>query len=185
MFTCLYFPKFSLCSRHLFTCNLHGLDLARFQVSVLLKAMSFPHVTRVVYSTCSIHDEENELVVAEVLQQFNQSALEGGPTYSLRKCLPSWPRRGREVGGLSAEQAACVVRADPLLDDTHGFFVAHFERSDSESISIPPAAEEQTAVSASSKKNMKKREKRRLKRIKMRQENPSAAHDGVGEEDDE
>lgn len=150
-------------------------DLARFQVSVLLKAMSFPHVTRVIYSTCSIHDEENELVVAAVLEQYNQSVEEGGATYSLRACLPGWPRRGRQVVGLSAAQAACVVRADPSLDDTHGFFVAHFERSDSGaaiSTSLPVQV-----PTASSKKNNKKREKRRLKRIKNREENTSAEDD--------
>ena len=36
--------------------------LASFQSVILKKALSFPNVKRVVYSTCSIHDIENEMV---------------------------------------------------------------------------------------------------------------------------
>jgi len=36
--------------------------LASFQSVILKKALSFPNVKRVVYSTCSIHNEENEKV---------------------------------------------------------------------------------------------------------------------------
>ena len=43
--------------------------LQSFQIKVILKAMTFPRVQYIVYSTCSIHKEENEMVVAEILKQ--------------------------------------------------------------------------------------------------------------------
>lgn len=127
--------------------------LVKFQKAALRKAFSFPQVKRVVYSTCSIHDAENELVVAAVLRdpyglhgdddndanatsELSDSgalALRPGP-FVLRAGLPHWPRRGRAVGGLSADEAACLVRADPSVDDTHGFFVACFERLNSNGV---------------------------------------------------
>ena len=46
-----------------------------------------PNVKKVVYSTCSIHREENEDVVNTILQKF--------PNFSLKKdILPTWHRRG-------------------------------------------------------------------------------------------
>lgn len=43
--------------------------LSAFQQRCLSHALTFPQVQRVVYSTCSIHTEENEQVVAACLQQ--------------------------------------------------------------------------------------------------------------------
>ena len=42
--------------------------LANFQVSAVTHAMSFPSAQFVVYSTCSVHEEENEDVVRRVLE---------------------------------------------------------------------------------------------------------------------
>lgn len=50
-------------------------SLQAFQIKVILKAMTFPRVNRVVYSTCSIHVEENEAVVAQILHQVNSSQV--------------------------------------------------------------------------------------------------------------
>ena len=160
--------------------------LARFQAAALRKAMSFPQVVRVVYSTCSVHDAENELVVAAVLADpvgtpdddagggggedveardeekkerravasaaasageapgafppaVPSAAARPGP-FALRPALSGWARRGRAVGGLSAFEAACLVRADPSEDDTHGFFVACFDRVDPATGELPPLA---------------------------------------------
>lgn len=43
--------------------------LAGFQRRVLSHALSFPALRRLVYSTCSLHREENEDVVHAVLQE--------------------------------------------------------------------------------------------------------------------
>ena len=47
------------------TTRLHA--LADFQLKALLHSMSFPAAERITYSTCSIHDIENENVVAQAL----------------------------------------------------------------------------------------------------------------------
>ncbi|KAJ1426417.1 S-adenosyl-L-methionine-dependent methyltransferase [Ochromonadaceae sp. CCMP2298] len=52
--------------------------LQAFQLQAVHKAMCFPHVSNVVYSTCSIHLEENEHVVARVLSWCGDSGDGGG-----------------------------------------------------------------------------------------------------------
>ena len=46
-------------------------NLASFQLSALMHALSFPSARRVAYSTCSVHTEENEGVVAAALAWLN------------------------------------------------------------------------------------------------------------------
>ena len=87
------------------------LSLAEFQQSVIMHAMRFPKAKRVVYSTCSIHKQENEDVCSKI--------LEAHPDWKLIPCLPSWSRRGIDLTD--------SVRALPE-DGTNGFFVALFER---------------------------------------------------------
>ena len=98
--------------------------LSNFQLTALQHAMTFASVDRIVYSTCSLHEQENELVVKQ--------ALQANPTWQLRRphCLRGWKRRGHEVEGLTAEQSQCLIRAD-RDDETNCFFVAYFERRDS------------------------------------------------------
>lgn len=93
-------------------------SLARFQAQVVKHAMSFPAVLRVSYSTCSINQEENEDVVRQV--------LEARPDFELIRALPAWHRRGVDV----FPAADFCLRCTPGVDQTHGFFVAVFQRRD-------------------------------------------------------
>lgn len=106
----------------------HGrvLKLQAFQFSILQKSMSLPSVHTVVYSTCSIHQEENEEVVVKALQS------EIGQDWELitPKGFESWERRGKEIPGLTADQASKLIRCVPG-DGMNGFFVALFQRAHS------------------------------------------------------
>lgn len=93
-------------------------SLSHFQISILKHALSFPGVQRVVYSTCSIHHQENEMVVDEVMSQFK------GKFY-LKEACPDWTHRGIKGNPCWKE----CIRMSPDLDLTNGFFVACFERS--------------------------------------------------------
>ncbi|KAG9348351.1 hypothetical protein JZ751_002086 [Albula glossodonta] len=75
--------------------------LAAFQLRCLNHALLFPRLQRLVYSTCSIHTQENEEVVLVPLK-------------------PEWPERG--LPPLSQ-----CLRASPERTLTHGFFVAVLE----------------------------------------------------------
>ena len=91
-------------------------QLAKFQTMAIKQAMSFPKVERVVYSTCSVHERENEMVVEEVLQSMSEWKLATKP-------LPEWPRRGLS----KYKFADNLIRSD-RTDHTIGFFVALFIR---------------------------------------------------------
>ncbi len=60
--------------------------------------MIVPNVKRIVYSTCSIHTEENEQVVLNVL------STPASQSFKLAKrehVLPSWTRRGKVIEGFN------------------------------------------------------------------------------------
>jgi len=94
-------------------------SLSDFQLLILNHALTFPAVESVVYSTCSVHEEENERVVMQ--------AIALNPSFELTRCLPDWPRRGRPIECFETEAHKCV-RCDPVHDQTNGFFVALFRK---------------------------------------------------------
>ena len=71
-------------------------NLSSFQLRLLQRAMSFPSATRITYSTCSIHAEENEHVVVRAL--LSDIALERGWRIMKRseqvEGMRKWHRRG-------------------------------------------------------------------------------------------
>lgn len=93
--------------------------LQAFQITALKKAFSFPNADVVVYSTCSIHQEENEDVVAEVLRNNSDWDL------ARPARMESWPRRGNAHTSLTESQSSCLIRCHPS-DGMNGFFVALF-----------------------------------------------------------
>ena len=111
--------------------------LSALQTKMLVHAFSFPRARRVTYSTCSIHDKENEGVVVAVL------ASEVARTREWRIL-----RREEQVDGLKAWKirgnlqacASCVgaediaqacIRCEKYTGEgTQGFFVAGFVRDE-------------------------------------------------------
>lgn len=118
--------------------------LRSFQIAALKKAMSFPNVEAITYSTCSVYVEENESVVAEILEACNKGVGEGGvaqvtgvvqaeeEAWNWKLARPrrfhNWVRRGWPHPGLTSEQQQCLIRCDPS-DGLNGFFVALFVKS--------------------------------------------------------
>ncbi|XP_073116673.1 25S rRNA (cytosine-C(5))-methyltransferase NSUN5 isoform X2 [Elaeis guineensis] len=94
--------------------------LAAFQRKALAHALSFPDVERLVYSTCSIYQTENEDVIKSVLP------LARSLNFELATPFPQWPRRGLPV----FEGSELVLRTDPT-EDMEGFFIALFVRKKS------------------------------------------------------
>ncbi|KAL6502042.1 putative 28S rRNA (cytosine-C(5))-methyltransferase [Orobanche gracilis] len=91
--------------------------LAGFQRKVLKHALSFPSVERIVYSTCSIHQIENEDVVSSVMD------LASSLGFQLATVFPQWPHRGLPTFDGSEH----LLRTD-LKIDKEGFFIALFIR---------------------------------------------------------
>ena len=115
----------------------------------MLTAMRLPRVRVVVYSTCSVHREENEDVVGKLLEAT-------GGAWTLVRCLPAWPTRGLH----DTPHGELCVRAG-AEDGTHGFFVARFEKAaaDSDDIQEPQAEEQRGPVRGVQPKGKKKKRK--------------------------
>ncbi|XP_040998398.1 25S rRNA (cytosine-C(5))-methyltransferase NSUN5 [Juglans microcarpa x Juglans regia] len=94
--------------------------LAAFQKKALAHALSFPAAERVVYSTCSIHQIENEDVIESVLP------LAASYGFQLATPFPQWQRRGLPV----FQGSQHLLRTDPA-EDGEGFFIALFTKEDS------------------------------------------------------
>ncbi|CAN6850123.1 unnamed protein product [Brassica oleracea] len=102
--------------------------LAVFQKKALAHALSFPQVERVVYSTCSIHQIENEDVVSSLLP------LASSLGFKLATPFPQWQRRGLPVFAGSEH----LLRMDPV-EDKEGFFIALFTKTNN--LDNPKASE--------------------------------------------
>ena len=114
--------------------------LSNLQSRIIEHAFIFPAATRITYSTCSIHAEENEQVVARVLH----SAIARHRSWTLLPRssqvdgLKKWKHRGvkpvsSDMGGdskkLSDEELEACIRCYPGDDEgTMGFFVCCFVR---------------------------------------------------------
>jgi len=106
--------------------------LSNFHLIMLKHAMSFPQAERIVYSTCSIYEQENECVVKGALKESNYQLNNKQQRWNivLPTALKHWKRRGYDgKSGLSKEQLNCLIRADGLNgDETNGFFICYLER---------------------------------------------------------
>jgi 25S rRNA (cytosine2278-C5)-methyltransferase len=102
-------------------------SLSEFQYSAIMHAFKFPRLRRLVYSTCSVHDIENEMVVERALET-------APPGWKLVPIATQFPSRGKP---LFPDGPMCV-RTVPETDRTIGFFVSCFERDPG---MLPPPVE--------------------------------------------
>ncbi|XP_009402162.2 25S rRNA (cytosine-C(5))-methyltransferase NSUN5 isoform X3 [Musa acuminata AAA Group] len=96
------------------SCSGSGISAERLDY-LLPSYKKVPAVERVVYSTCSVHQTENEDVIKSVLP------LATSLNFELATPFPRWPHRGLPV----FEGAEHLLRTDPA-EDTEGFFIALF-----------------------------------------------------------
>jgi putative methyltransferase len=82
------------------------------QKELLNKCGEFNEVRRLIYSTCSLHREENEDVADSFLQTHQG--------WKSVRVFKEWPHRGID--------APNYVRFSPERDQTDGFFIALFKR---------------------------------------------------------
>lgn len=110
--------------------------LSSFQFQVVRHAMSMSRARKIVYSTCSVHAEENERVVIDLL--LDNKVKEWGWNLAPRvEVVPNWPRRGlahefeevfRDDKLKCRIMAESCIRALPRTDGGIGFFAVCFQR---------------------------------------------------------
>ncbi|CAG9803396.1 unnamed protein product [Chironomus riparius] len=102
--------------------------LSGLQFKLLSHAMiSFPNVTRIVYSTCSIYPEENEEVVMSCLSKIGNFRLVNAGEILNNK----WKNYGNEKSYPGIGQNVLYASNDDDCSDlTNGFFVAVLEKFD-------------------------------------------------------
>jgi hypothetical protein len=107
--------------------------LSQFQRHILSAALRFPNARKIVYSTCSVHKEEDEEVVFDMLD--TKEFKKKWKLDTRENVLPGWELRGMKEGFEDKKQDVLegMIRCDRKLG-THGFFVAVFVRKDA----LPP-----------------------------------------------
>jgi putative methyltransferase len=111
--------------------------LSKFQLELLLHALKYPAARKITYSTCSIHAEENELVVRKALE--HPVAKEGGWRILKRqeqiRGMREWPVRGSQEACIGNDELAeACIRANKEDEyGTMGFFLAGFVRDGKQS----------------------------------------------------
>ncbi|XVE97733.1 hypothetical protein REPUB_Repub03eG0043900 [Reevesia pubescens] len=136
--------------------------LASFQKKALAHALSFPQVERIVYSTCSIHQIENEDVVKSVLP------LAASHGFQLATPFPQWHHRSLPV----LEGSEHLLRTDPV-EDKEGFFIALFIRKDRPMIHPSLKPDRATPDSSHPLSVKRPKRKRRLNKQKGRIKMPT------------
>ena len=79
-------------------------SLSGFQTAILSHAMRFASARRIIYSTCSVHEEENEQVVERGLRKPEFAEWSVAPRAGV---LPTWPHRGVDGYGACASERRC------------------------------------------------------------------------------
>ena len=110
------------------------LKLASLQSRIIRHAFTFPSATKITYSTCSVHEVENECVVSEALS--SAVAQSRGWRILTRDHHPpglkEWKHRGvKGDNGLNNEEQEACIRCYPNNEmGTTGFFVCGFVRDE-------------------------------------------------------
>jgi len=130
-------------------------NLSAFQLKIVQHAFAFPVAKRVVYSTCSIHAEENENVVVKALRSpiarqrgwrvlRKEEQVDGMKRWHVRgdlEATKSILNDGEDGDGVEDAKTiadACIRCVKGTADGTMGFFVIGFVRE--EAIDIAPGS---------------------------------------------
>ena len=131
--------------------------LAGLQSRIIEHAFRFPAASMITYSTCSIHVDENEAVVARVLSS-NAGQQRGWRLLRREEQvagLKEWYYRGVESASeslLTKEQLDACIRCYPAKGEgTMGFFVCCFTRGAEQAASVMNDLTSQQELSATAK----------------------------------